>query len=322
MSVKPGILLALSALLALPAVSLAADAYPSRPVRLIVAYPPGGGVDTVARAIAPKLSDRLGKQVIIDNRGGAGGIIGTEIAAKSAPDGYTLLMVSGGHTTQPALQKVPYDLLKAFAPVARLATGATSLVVHPSVPANSIKELVALAKKPDSKLIFASVGIGTPQHLAAEFFKMKADIDFKITQFKGAGPAMIDVLGGHSQGFITVLVTTLPHIRAGKVKVLGTGGAERSAILPEVPTIAESGVPGYEYTQWYGIVAPAGTPAPIVDRLNNDVKALLALDEIKKWFLDSGAEVNHMPPAAFGAFMAREMATWDAVVKKANIKLE
>ena len=316
------ILIVLFILIVLPAVVLAADAYPSRPVRLIVAYPPGGGVDTVGRLIATKLSERLGKQVVVDNRGGAGGVIGTEFAARANPDGYTLLMASGGHTTQPALQKLPYDLMKSFIPIARLASGATSLVVHPSVPANSVKELIALAKKKPGQLIFVSVGNGSPQHLAAELFKINTDIDIKILQFKGAGPAMIDLLGGHSHAFITVLVTTLPHIQSGKIRVLGTGGENRSVVLPDVPTIAEAGVPGYEYTQWYGILAPAGTPAPIVDRLNEELKAILASDDVQKWFLNAGAEVNYMAPAEFRTFIERELATWASVVKKANIKLE
>ena len=274
-----GMLLAISLLLAVFAASVfaAADAYPSKPVRLIIPFAPGGSNDIVGRLIAAKLTESLGKQVVVENRGGAGGVLGAEIASKADPDGYTLLIISASYAFNPALDKSPFDPAKAFAPITKLGSGPISLVVHPSVPANSVKELIALAKKEPGKLILSCSGAGSAQHLAAELFKIKAGIDFKIVQFKGGGPAMIDLLGGHSQFQLGSLIQTLPHIKSGKFRILGTGGVKRFVITPDVPTIAEAGVPGYEATNWWGILAPAGTPAPIVDRLNKELKAILAL---------------------------------------------
>ena len=319
-----GILLALCAVIAVftAASVFAADAYPSKPVRLIIPFPPGGSNDIVGRLIATKLTERLGKQVVVDNRGGAGGVLGTEMAAKADPDGYTLLIVSAAYGFNPALYKLPFDPVKSFTPIAKLGSGPNSLTVHPSVPANSVKELIALAKQKPGQLINSCAGVGSFQHMGTELFKMMAGIDFKIVQFKGGGPAMIDQLGGHSQFSLGSLIQTLPHIQSGKFRILGTGGLKRSAILPDVPTIAEAGVPGYEATNWWGILAPAGTPAPIVDRLNKELKALLASDEVKKLFLNEGAEVDYLGPAEFGPFIEREITKWGKVVKEANIKVE
>jgi tripartite-type tricarboxylate transporter receptor subunit TctC len=311
-----GILLALSTAVA------AAESYPNKPVRLVIPFPPGGSNDIVGRLIATKLSERLGKQVIADNRGGAGGVLGSEMVAKADPDGYTLLIVSAAYGFNPALYKLPFDPVKAFAPIAKLASGPNSLVVHPSVPANSVQELIALAKQKPGQLINACAGVGSFQHMGTELFKMMAGIDFKIVQFKGGGPAMIDQLGGHSHFSLGSLIQTLPHIQSGKFRVLATGGAKRSAILPNVPTIAEAGVPGYEATNWWGIFAPAGTPGPIVDRLNQEIKTLLSSADVQKLFVNEGAEVDFMGPAAFGQFVEGEITKWGKVVKEANIKVE
>jgi tripartite-type tricarboxylate transporter receptor subunit TctC len=299
-----------------------AASYPSRPVRLIVPYPPGGTTDIVGRLIAAKLSKHLGKQVIVDNRGGGGGIIGTEAAAKAAPDGYTLFVGSGAYSIQPALQKLPYDPLKSFTPVARAVSGPLVLIVHTSVPAHSVKELIALAKQKPGQLIFVTSGIGGNPHMGVELFKIMADIDFKIVHFKGGGPAIIDLLGGHSHAAINSIPQALPHIESGKFRVLGTSGVKRSVYLPDVPTIAEAGVPGYEVTQWFGILSPAGTPAPIVARLNKELKAILALADVKKQFLAAGAEVNYLGPTEFGQYIEKDISQWARVVKKANIKFE
>jgi tripartite-type tricarboxylate transporter receptor subunit TctC len=317
-----GLLLAVSMLLILPVALFAADAYPGKPVRLIIPFAPGGSNDIVGRLIAAKLSERLGRQVVVDNRGGAGGVLGTEMAAKADPDGYTLIIVSSAFAVNPALYKLPFDPVKAFAPISRLGSGPFVLVVHPSVPANSVKELIALAKQKPGQLIFAANGAGSPTHLAAELLKIKADIHFKIVQFKGGGPAMIDLLGGHSQMMLGTLIQVLPHIKSGKFRVLGTGGVERGAVLPDVSTIAEADLPGYEAINWWGILAPAGTPAPIVDRLNKELKAILASDDVKKRFLDEGANVDYMGPAEFGQYIAQEIAQWTRVVKDANIKVD
>jgi len=301
----------------------AADTYPSRPVRLIIPWPPGGSNDLVGRQIAAKLSERLGKQVVVDNRGGAGGVIGTEAAAKADPDGYTLMIAAAHHTVYaPLNDNLPFDPIKSFVPIARVGSGPNVLVVHPGVPANSVKELIALAKSKPGQLIFVSSGVGGSLHMGAELFKIIADIDYKIVQFKGGGPAMTDLLGGHSQAFICSLIAAQPHIKSGKLKALGTGGVKRSAILPDVPTIAEAGVPGYETINWWGVLAPAGTPAPIIARLDNEIKAILATDEVKQRFLKDGVETDYLGSAEFGKFLERETANWTRVVKKANIKLE
>jgi tripartite-type tricarboxylate transporter receptor subunit TctC len=316
------LLCALSILIALPAAVLAADAYPSRVVRLIIPAAAGGSSDQIGRQIAAKLSDRFGKSVVLDFRSGGGGIIGTEMAAKAEADGYTLLLATGTHSTQPALQKLPYDPVRSFTPIARLGSGPFALVIHPSVPVKSVKELIALAKQKPGQLLFVSSGVGANPHMSTELFKMMAGIDIKIVQFKGGGPAIVDLLGGHSQAFLSSIHQVLQHIKSGKVKVLGTSGVKRSVILPDVPTIAEAGVPGYEATQWFGILAPAGTPAPIVNRLSKEIESILASDEVERQFLNEGVEADYVSPAEFGPMIEKEIAKWTKVVQEAKIKLE
>jgi tripartite-type tricarboxylate transporter receptor subunit TctC len=317
-----GLLLTLSLGVSLSSVLAATDVYPSKPVRLIIPFPPGGSNDIVGRLIGVKLTERFGKQVIVDNRGGAGGVLGSEQVAKSELDGYTLLIVSAAYAFNPALYKLPFDPMKSFVPVAKLASGPNSLVVHPGVPATSVKELIALAKKEPGKLVCASAGVGSFQHMGTELFKMMAGIDIMVVQFKGGGPAMIDQLGGHSQISLGSLIQTLPHIQSGKFRVLGTGGSKRSTILPNVPTIAEAGVPGYEATNWWGILAPAGTPQAVVDRLSKELTVVLTAEDTKKMFLNEGAEVDYVGPAEFGKFISAEITKWGRVVKEANIKVE
>jgi len=309
-------------LLALSTATAAADVYPSKPVRLIVPFPPGGSNDIVARMVATQLTERLGKQVIVDNRGGAGGVLGAEIAAKSPPDGYTLLLISSAYAINPSLYKLPYDPAKAFVPVAILATGPNALSVFPGLPVKSVKELIALVREKPGQLNYAAAGVGSFQHLGSELFRIMAGVDIVGVQFKGGGPAMIDVVGGHTQVLIGSLIQALPHIRSGKLRVLGVGGSKRSPILPDVPTIAEAGVPGYEATNWWGIAAPAGTSPAIVDRLHRELSAILGSAETQKRFLDEGADVVHMSPAEFGAFIAAETAKWTRVVKEAGIRAE
>ncbi len=304
------------------AVVSAADSYPSKPVRLIIPFPPGGSNDIVGRLIATKLSERLGKQVVADNRGGAGGVLGTEMAAKADPDGYTLLIISAAFTFNPALYKLPYDTTKDFAPVAKLASGPNSLVLHPSVPAKTVKELIALMKEKPGKILCSCSGVGSFQHLGSELFKLMAGVDFTIVQFKGGGPQMVDQLGGHSHISFGSLIQTLPHIQSGKFRILGTGGSKRSAILPDVPTIAEAGVPGYEANNWWGVLAPAGTPNAVIDRLNKEIKEILLSAEIQKLFLKEGAEVDYMGPAELNSYIAKEITKWTRVVKEANIKVK
>ena len=300
----------------------AAQSYPSKSVRLIIPFPPGGSNDIVGRLVATHLSERLGKQVVVDNRAGAGGVVGSETAAKAPPDGHTLLLISAAHAINPSLYKLPYDHTTAFVPIAKLGGGPNVVAVHPGVPVRSVKELVALAREKPGQLIISSAGVGTFSHLGGELFKSLTGVDVMIVQFKGGGPAMIDTIGGHSHLYTGSLIQQLPHIKSGKLKALATGGARRSAILPEVPTMAEAGVPGYEATNWWGIVAPAGMPTPIVERLDRELAGVLATPEVQKRFLSEGADVDHVGQAAFGRFIAAETAKWARIIREANIKAE
>ncbi|HWE18244.1 MAG TPA: tripartite tricarboxylate transporter substrate binding protein [Hyphomicrobiaceae bacterium] len=315
------LLTAFGALLLLTTAATAQE-YPTKPVRLIVPFPPGGSNDVVGRIVATQLGERLGKQVVVDNRGGAGGVLGTEAAANAPPDGYTLLVISLAHAVNPGLYKLKYDPIKSFVPVAMLGSGINVLCIHPSVPANTLQELIALAKKKPGELNYASAGSGSFQHMGAELFKLMAGVDIVHVPFKGGGPAMIDVVGGHSQMLLSSLIQTMPHIRSGKLKPLGTGGTKRSAILPDVPTIAEGGVPGYEMANWWGIVAPAGTEQAIVDKLSNEIAGVLSMPETQKVFSNEGAEVVQKAGAAFGSFIESELVKWQRVVKEAKIKAD
>lgn len=299
----------------------AAQNYPDKPVRLIIPFPPGGSNDVVGRMVAVKLGERLGKQIVVDNRAGAGGVSGTEMAAKSHPDGYTLLLISLAHAVNPSLYKLTYDPIKSFAPIAMLATGPNVLAVYPGLPVHTTQELVALAKQKPGELQWASAGVGSFQHLGGELFRLTAGIDVLHIPFKGGGPSMINVMGGHTQFLLGSLIQVTPHIRSGKLRALGTGGAKRSAILPDVPTIGE-GVPGYEATNWWGIVAPAGTPPAIVEKLNKEIIAVLNSDEVQKQFAAEGASTLQMSPAEFGQYIGSETVKWGKVVKEGNIKAE
>jgi len=300
----------------------AAQTYPSKPVRLIVPFPPGGSNDVVGRMIAVQLSTRLDKPVIVENQGGAGGLIGTEMAARSQPDGYTLLLVSVAYAFIPAIYKLPYDPATAFAPVAILGAGPVVIAVTSKLPVNSVKELIALAKEKPGELNYATAGVGSFQHLASELFKLQAGVDIVHIPFKGGGPAMMDVIAGNTQIAIGSLVQMLPQIHAGKLKALGVGSAKRIAALPELPTISEAGVPGYEVTNWWGIVVPAGTPRSIIDRLHKELTAVVASTETKQRFETEGAEPLSMSPDEFGRFIAAETVKWARVVKDAGIRAE
>jgi tripartite-type tricarboxylate transporter receptor subunit TctC len=308
-------------LLALTASAVAQD-YPSKPVRLIVPFPPGGSNDVVGRMIAQQLSDRLGKQVVVDNRGGAGGVLGSELAANAIPDGYTLLVISLAHAVSPWLYKLNYDPIKSFAPVSILASGPNVLVVHPDLPVHSVGELIALAKQKPGELNYASAGIGSFQHMGGELFKLTAAVDIVHVPYKGGGPAMTDVLGGHTKIMFSSLVQTSGFVRNGQLRALGTGGSHRSSVLPDVPTIAEAGLPGYEATNWWGIVAPAGTPPAIVEKLHNEISAVQNSEQTKKQFATEGAEIVQMGSAEFGTFIASEIKKWERVVKESGIKAE
>jgi len=308
--------------LALLAAVATAQPYPSRPVRLIIPFPPGGSNDIVGRMIAVQLSERLGAQVVADNRGGAGGLIGTEAAANAPRDGHTLLLISVAYAFNASIYKLPYDPATAFAPVASLGTGPVVLAVTAKLPVNSLQELLALVKEKPGQLYYASAGVGSFQHLASALFKLQSGADIVHVPFKGGGPAMVDVIAGNTQIAIGSLIQMLPQIRAGRLKALGVGSAKRVGALPEVPTIAEAGVPGYEATNWWGIVAPAGTAPAIIERLHAELSVILTSAETKRRFEAEGAEAVPMRPDEFGRFIQAETAKWARVVKEAGIRAE
>jgi tripartite-type tricarboxylate transporter receptor subunit TctC len=310
-------------LLAAPAVC-AADSYsyPTRAVRLIIPFTPGGSNDVVGRVLATQLGERLGRPVVVDNRGGAGGVIGTELAAKSEPDGYTLLFISTAFPASVSLHKLPYDPVKSFTPVAMIAAGPNVLAVTTSLPVNSVRELIALAKAKPGALNMASAGVGSFQHLGSELFASMAGVDIVTVQYKGGGPAMMDVIAGNAQVIVGSLVQTLTQIRAGKLKALGVGGLKRSPTLPEVPTISEAGVPGYEAINWWGIIAPAGTPRAIVARLHKEITVIQQSPDMQKRFEAEAVEAVQMDPAEFGRYIETEIVKWGKVVKQAGIRAE
>ena len=306
-------------LLALTSLACAADDYPNRPVRMIIPFPPGGSNDVVGRLVAKHLSDKLGQQVFVDNRAGAGGTIGSEAASKADPDGYTLLGVSLAHAVNPALYKLNYDPIKSFTPIAIFATGPNVLCVNPEMPVKSVKELLALAKQKPGELKYASAGIGSFQHLGGELFKLMSKADIVHVPYKGGGPAMQDVIAGHVKIIFSSLVQTTPYINSGQLRALGTGGAKRSTVLPDVPTIAEAGVEGYLADNWWGIVGPANMPAPIVEKIYKDVQAALQTPELKAVFDREGASVVVMSSAEFGEYIKTEIVKWGRVVKEGGI---
>jgi tripartite-type tricarboxylate transporter receptor subunit TctC len=301
---------------------VAAQSYPDKPVRLIVPFPPGGSNDVVGRYMGAQLSERLGQTVLIDNRGGAGGTIGINAAAKSAPDGYTLLLVSVGYPLSIALGAMPRESLQWFAPVGSLGTGPSVLVVPTALQVNSLQDLVAMAKRKPGAMNAASAGVGSFQHLATELFRLRAGIDIVIVQYKGGGPALVDTVAGQVQMNVGSVVQNLPHVRSGKLKALGIGGSKRIAALADVPTFAEQGLLNAEANNWWGVVAPAGTPAPVIARLQREIEAVLDAAETRKRLELEGAEVLRLGPAQFGDLLATETAKWTQVVKQAGIKAE
>lgn len=309
--------------LALAACNVQAQAYPTKPIRLIIPFAPGGGNDVLGRLIGGKLSELIGQQVVIDNRAGAGGTIGAELAAKAAPDGYTLVI---GHigtlAVNPTLyRRLPYDPLKDFQPVSLFAKVANMMVVHPSLPAKSVKELIALAKAKPGVLVYGSGGNGGAGHLATEYFKLLAKVDIRHIPYKGTGPALIDLLAGQTQLIFAGIPGTVPHVRAGKLRPLAVSTSARLAIFPDVPTVAET-VPGYEATQWYGVLAPAGTPAAVVSRLNKEIARALKDPQLEERLVASGSEPLPSTPEAFSAFIKSEISRWEPVIKAAGIRVD
>jgi tripartite-type tricarboxylate transporter receptor subunit TctC len=302
--------------------AVAQSPYPTKPVRMIVPFPPGGAVDVIGRIVAVRLSERLGQQVVVDNRGGANAIIGTELAARAVPDGHTILIVPAGHAITPSvMRKMPYDTLRDFAAIGLIGNGAYVLVINPSVPAKTIGEFIALAKMKPGQLNYAFTGHGNATHLAGELFKTLAGIDVVGIVYKGGGPALTDVIGGQVTGFFSGIASGSAQIKAGRVRALGVTTLQRTAALPDVPAIAES-VPGYEVDGWYGLLAPKATPAAVIKRLNAELAALLALADMKERLLAAGIDAHASTPAEFQERIAADIKRWSEVVKKARIAVE
>lgn len=307
------------ALVALPAW---AQRYPDKPLRYIVPYAPGGGTDILARSLAPKLSEALGQPVVIENRAGAGGNIGADVVAKAAPDGYTILMGANTMPINASLQKLPFDLLADFSPIAMLASAPMVLVVHPSVKSNSVKELIAEAKAAPGKLNYSNAGNGTPQHLAAALFSQMAGIEITHIVYKGGGPALSDLVGGQTQVAFLTMASVKAHITAGKLKALAVAPARRSQTMPELPTVAEAGVAGYEMDLWYGVYAPAHVSRDVVARLNAEFNRAMAAPDIKERLSTLGFEAWTGRPELLAEQTRRDLAKYAEVVKKGNIKAE
>ena len=305
------------------AAAAAEQNYPSRPIRFIVPFPPGGGNDIVGRIVAMKLSEGLGQQVVVDNRGGAGGTIGTDITAKAPPDGYTMLVnnisLAVNHTL---FKKLPYDTLKDLAPVSLVGRQPNIVVVHPGVQAKSMRELLDLARAKPGQLSYGSGGIGTASHLATEMLKLMAKLDMTHVPYKGLGPALTDLLGGRLHLIISTMASALPQIKSGKLRPLAVTTTQRSTFYPEVPTMSEAGVKGYEFSTWYGLLVPAGTPKAVVDRLNAETRKALDSGMVKDQFIGQGLEPVASTPAEFGAYLKSEVAKWGKVVKASGATSE
>jgi tripartite-type tricarboxylate transporter receptor subunit TctC len=313
------------ATLALPMTVAAASAtYPDRPIRLIVPFAPGGGADTLGRMIAAALTESLGQSVVVDNRGGAGGTIGADIVAKSAPDGYTILFGSPGPlAVNPNLQsKMPYDVVKDFAPITQLSRSPIVVVLNPGVPVTSVRELVAAAKAKPGSLNFGSAGNGSIEHMSAELFKILAGVDMTHIPYKGTGPALTDLFGGRIQMLFENLPPVLQHIKAGKLRAIAVGTKDRSAFLPDLPTVAEAGVPGYEASSWFGLLLPAKAPAAVIRRLHGDAVAALRSPVFRERVSGLGAETVGSTPEQFREHMRDKLAEVAKIVKSSGMKIE
>lgn len=300
-----------------------AQDYPNRPIRFIVSYPPGGPADILARAMGQKLAETLGQQIVIDNRGGANGNIGAGIAAKAPADGYTIFMVTSSHAANVTLYRHPgYDLIKDFAPVTDVASYPLVLVTHPSVAAKSVRELIALAKARPRQLTFASAGSGGGAHLAAELFCSMAGITMVHVPYKGTGPALLDVVAGQVSLMFGGTAAVLPHAKSGKLNALGVSSSKRLALVPELPTIAESGLPGYEMTSWLGVAAPAGTPKTIVAKLNAETLAIMKAPDFVERMNRDAAQLDPATPEAFAGFIRTEIAKWAKVIRDSGAHID
>lgn len=319
----PVLRLCLFAAMAAASLCAHADTYPTKPVRLVVPFPPGGPTDVLARIVAPKLGERLGQTIVIDNKPGASGMVGADVVAKAAPDGHTLLVNASIHIINPSLYpKQPYDAVADFAPISNLADVPLVLIVNPKVPARSVKELVALAKSSKTPLAFASAGNATSQHLSGEAFKLAAGVDLLHVPYKGSAPALTDLVSGHVQLMFDSMPSSMPFIKSGAVRALAVTTARRSAALPDVPTMADAGYPALDISTWYGVWAPAGTPAPIVQRLSTEIAAIVRQPDMRAQFEKLGAEPVGNTPAEFAAFAKAELSKWASIVKASGAKVD
>jgi tripartite-type tricarboxylate transporter receptor subunit TctC len=312
---------AISLALAAP---LHAAQFPEKPIRMLVPFAPGGNVDITARTIAPALGKALGQQVIVENRPGAGGTIATDAVAKASPDGHTLLMASSSVMTNgPAIYpKLPYDIVRDFAPVGRVAVVPLAIVVHPSVPARTPNELIAVAKAQGGKMLMANAGVGTTNHLIAELFMIRTGARMALIPYKGSGQALVDLIAGHVFAHVDQISSALPYIKADRIRAIAVTTAQRAALLPDVPTLAESGVPGFDASTVTGVLAPAATPRNVVSHLNTTLVKLLSAREVRERFASLGAEVQPSTPEELARFIREDLAQWVKVVKQAGIKLE
>ncbi len=297
--------------------------WPQKPVRIIVPFAPGGGTDLVARLTAQKLSERYGQPFVVENKSGAGGTAGTDLVAKAKPDGYTFVVVSGSHTINPSLYKtLPYDTQRDFVPVTNLVSGPALFVVHPSVPAHSVKEFIALAKSKPGTFSFASSGNGSPPHMAGEMFNAMAGIDMVHVPYKGNGPAYNDLIGGQVPVMFPNIATALQYVRSGKLRALAVTSKERTRLAPDLPTVAESGLPGFELNSWFGLLAPAGTPSAIVNRVQQDIAKFYQQAELRDKLMAQGVEPLANTPAEFGQQIQQEMNYWAKMFKVIKLKPE
>lgn len=300
-----------------------AEVFPARPLRVIVPFPPGGSVDTVARLVSTKLGEGLGQPVVLDTRSGASGNIGTELVARAKPDGYTLLVNTVPLTSNPHLFKqLPFDVLTDFAPVMLISSSPSLLVVHPSLPVRTVRELLDLAKAKPGRLNYSSAGVGTNPHISGELFNFLGQVNIVAIQFKGGGPAIAATLGGEIPITFNNIADTLPHVKSGRMRALGTTGPKRNPALPEVPTIAEAGLPGYEFTAWHGVLAPRDVPAAHIALLNTKLREALRSPDVAKRFEELGLDIIASTPEAFGAHLKSEHEKWGRLVKDRNIRNE
>jgi tripartite-type tricarboxylate transporter receptor subunit TctC len=313
----------LATALALAAVAAQAQAWPTKPIKLVVSYPPGGTLDAVARIVATPLSQRLGQPVVVDNRAGAGGAIGGDLVAKSAPDGYTVLLDASNHAQNPALRsKMPFDTLRDLAPVSLLVKVPNVLVVNPATTIKTVQDLIAQARARPGEINFASSGNGSAQHLAAEQFSAMAGVRMTHVAYKGGGPALTDVMAGQVPVFFGSLASSLAYIQAGKLRAVAVTGKARAAVLPQLPTVAEAGLPGYEVYEWNAVFVPTGTPAAVTERLSKELAAVLQEPEVRQRLEATGAEVIGSTPAELDAFRRAELVKWSKLAKDNRIQLD